>query len=93
MLQARQRQWQRSQCLNGRLDVPALIRHAHLDPRQRKLLQKYVSKLGFSARATHKILRIVRTIADLEGCDDITDHHLREALSYRRLERLRQSLQ
>ncbi len=47
-----------------------------------------LEKLKFSARAYHRILRVSRTIADLEGAVQVTQEHLSEALSYRRLERM-----
>jgi len=47
-----------------------------------------LEKLKFSARAYHRILRVSRTIADLEKCEQVKQSHLAEALSYRRLERM-----
>ncbi len=47
-----------------------------------------LEKLKFSARAYHRILRVSRTIADLESNDQVEQKHLAEALSYRRLERM-----
>jgi len=47
-----------------------------------------LEKLKFSARAYHRILRVSRTIADLEKCEQVKQTHLAEALSYRRLERM-----
>jgi len=43
--------------------------------------------LGFSARAYTKILKVARTIADLEGEDAIRPHHVSEAINYRTLDR------
>ena len=47
-----------------------------------------LEKLKFSARAYHRILRVSRTIADLSANEYVTQQHLAEALSYRRLERM-----
>ncbi|ADB17449.1 Mg chelatase, subunit ChlI [Pirellula staleyi DSM 6068] len=52
-----------------------------------QLLSSSVQELGLSARAHDKILRVGRTIADLEGCSSIEPHHLHEAINYRMLDR------
>jgi magnesium chelatase family protein len=46
-----------------------------------------MERVGLSARALHRILRVARTLADLDGCDAIAQAHLVEALSYRKLDR------
>jgi len=46
-------------------------------------LQVAGTELGMSARAFHRILKLARTIADLEGVPDIQTHHLAEAIQYR----------
>ena len=51
------------------------------------LLKISFDKLGLSARAYDKILRVSRTIADLEGCESICSVHVSEALQYRALDR------
>jgi magnesium chelatase family protein len=46
-----------------------------------------MQRLGLSARAFHRVLKLARTIADLEGAKDIAMAHLGEAIGYRRLDR------
>ncbi len=53
----------------------------------RKLLQAAVDKLGFSARAFHRVLKVARTIADLEGTEELGDMHVGEAVQYRILDK------
>lgn len=51
------------------------------------LLKQSVNEMGFSARAHDKVLRVSRTIADLDGSDTIEVEHLGEAINYRQLDR------
>ena len=51
------------------------------------ILQQAIHELGLSARAHDKVLRVARTIADLEGCESIAVEHLAEAVQYRKLDR------
>jgi magnesium chelatase family protein len=54
-----------------------------------RLLEMAVTRLGFSARAFDRVLKVARTIADLEGSDGITTPHVSEAIQYRMMDRLR----
>ena len=68
--------------------TPALMReYCQLDEKTLSLLEKDMTKLDLSARAYDRILKVPRTIADYEGCADITSTHIAEAISYRNLDR------
>ncbi len=73
--------------LNGRMTTRQLRRFCALDDEPRDLLKTAMDELGLSARAHDRILRVARTIADLEGAADITASHISEAISYRTLDR------
>jgi magnesium chelatase family protein len=84
---AQQRQLARAGCLNSRLDPAGLRRHARLTEPQQQFVARAIGALGLSARATHRVLRIARTCADLAGGDTLEMPHLAEALQYRLLDR------
>ena len=52
-----------------------------------ELLRMAMERLNLSARAYNRILKVARTIADLEGCEHVKSNHLGEAISYRNLDR------
>jgi magnesium chelatase family protein len=59
-----------------------------LDGTSKTLLEGAVRKLGLSARAMDRILKVGRTIADLDGADDLQTHHIAEAIQYRTIDRM-----
>jgi magnesium chelatase family protein len=72
---------------NARLRGAALRRACGLDDDGRRLLQAAVEKLGLSARAHDKVLRVARTAADLDGAAQVRAAHVGEAIQYRALDR------
>jgi magnesium chelatase family protein len=73
--------------LNSRMSSRQLRRHCQLDGECQGLLRGAMDDLGLSARAHDRILRMARTIADLDGAADIGVPHLSEAIGYRSLDR------
>ncbi len=69
--------------LNSKMSVPALNKHINLDASLKDLLNNAARKMELSGRAYHKVLKVARTIADLEASNDIKDEHILEALNYR----------
>jgi magnesium chelatase family protein len=72
---------------NGRMGPRQIRKFCALDAESHGLLQAAMEDLGLSARAHDRILRMARTIADLEGCPQIKAEHLSEAIGYRSLDR------
>lgn len=77
---------------------PGLFANAHMRPRELRefchlaegadaLLRSAIARLGFSARAYHRVLKIARTLADLDGGGDLGTRHVAEAIQYRSLDR------
>jgi magnesium chelatase family protein len=82
---ARMRQRHRSDGLNARLGVAELAVHCALDAAGTRLLAAGVERLGLSGRGLHRVLRVARTIADLEQYERIAAAHVAEALQLRRV--------
>ena len=85
VIAARDLQIQRAGKTNAALAHREVQRDCALSARDRALLERALDKLGLSARAYHRILRVARTIADLAGAERIETPHLSEAIQYRRL--------
>ncbi len=83
---ARRRQAERG-ALNARLSPAQTVRHAALDRAGEQLLERACDRLGLSARAHQRILRVARTLADLDRADRISRSHLAEAIGFRQLDR------
>jgi magnesium chelatase family protein len=86
-LAQRQRFGPESHRLNSRMSSRQLRRHCVLDEKCRGLLKAAMDELGLSARAHDRILRMARTVADLDGSAEIRPPHVVEAISYRSLDR------
>jgi magnesium chelatase family protein len=84
---ARERQQQRSGVANFRLGTKQIEQVCALDDDNRRLLELAMQRLSLSARAAHRILKVARTVADLEGAERIGGTHLSEAIQYRCLDR------
>ena len=76
-----------SRYCNAQMTAPEVRRHCRLDAAGQGLLKAALTRLGLSARAHDRILKVARTIADLAGADAISAEHLAEAVQYRSLDR------
>ena len=91
VLEARRRQTRRyaeeGVHANAQLDAGGTRRHCVLDEAGRALLEAAIRRLGLSGRAYHRILRVARTIADLDATEALDPDHLAEAIQFRSLDR------
>jgi magnesium chelatase family protein len=83
LLSDRARGWSKPRC-NADTDGALLAAIAEPDAEGRALLTRAAERLGLSARAWHRTLRVARTLADLDGSASVRRLHIAEALSYRR---------
>ena len=83
VLLARQRQHARQGCLNAELSDAALDQYAGPKPDARALLLRAATNWGWSARVARRVLRVARTLADLQDCTDIGAAHMAQAIQYR----------
>ena len=91
VIAARQRQLSRfaesKTRFNAQMTSRELRQHVPLDGECREILRRAVEELGLSARAHDKVIRVARTIADLDSVDTPTPEHVQEAVGYRVLDR------
>lgn len=72
---------------NSMLSAKDLQRYCVLGAKEERLMKQAFNVLGLTARTYHKILRVARTIADMEMSEQIREHHLKEAIGYRTMEK------
>jgi len=89
--QARQVQLERFEnsktFFNAGMNTKQLKQHCRLDDASRQIMGLAIDKMGLSARAHDRILKVSRTIADLDGMEAVTADHVAEAIQYRSLDR------
>ena len=68
---------------NSEMNIPQIGKFCQVDSKSQDLLRKYVNSGKLSARGYHRVLKVARTIADLEESENILYDHLAEALMYR----------
>lgn len=71
---------------NSQLGVTELERYCTLDEKTEAFMKQAYKKMGMTARIYHKVLRVARTVADLDGQEQISLRHLKEAVSYRTID-------
>ena len=81
------RQFARQGKPNAKLDVKQIDTLCQPNDNAAALLKTAISKLGLSARAYHRILKVARTIADVDNRETIETAHVAEAIQYRRMDR------
>ena len=79
---ARERQVRRQGCANAFLDLPGVRSHCRLSDTDNTWLENACERMTLSLRAAHRLLKVARTLADLEGVESIERKHLAEALQY-----------
>ncbi len=72
---------------NAQMGAKDIKRHCGVNADAEKLLETAINKLGLSARAYSRVLKVSRTIADLAGSEEIQSAHIAEAIQYRSLDR------
>lgn len=87
VMRARQRQLNRQQKPNCALSGPEIDIHVPLNKADKALLEQAILKMGLSTRAYHRVLKVARTLADIDDQEIPITKHITEALSYRALDR------
>ena len=92
VIAAREKQFERFRTekktyANAQMMAKLIRKHCTISAEGEKLLENAITRLGLSARAHDRILKVARTIADLDGGIDIEPKHLSEAIQYRTLDR------
>ena len=87
VIKAYERQLQRSNHVNALMTTRDIKQFCQLDKTASQLLEQAVTRLGLSARSHNRILKVARTIADLNNEEAISMQHISEAIGYRRLDR------
>jgi magnesium chelatase family protein len=83
VVRARELQLQRQGALNAQLKPVRLRQLAWLSPPSRRTLERWSAQRGMTARGFHRAWRVARTAADLDGSEQIEEHHVLEALGFR----------
>jgi len=86
VISAQKKQKSRRNHCNAHLTNKEIEEDCHLSEKNMKVLEKTMTKMHLSARAYHRILKLARTIADLENSDNIQLHHLTESIGYRKID-------
>lgn len=92
VLLAREKMLSRANKVNALLTSREIESYCPLQKQDAQFLENALHRLGLSIRAYHRIIKVARTIADLEGSPQIERNHLAEALGYRSMDRLLRQL-
>ena len=74
-------------CIRDRLKPKQMNKYCKIGKEERKILKEAFDKFNLSARAYNRILKVARTIADLENCENIKVSHIAEAIQHRTLDK------
>ena len=72
---------------NAHMKPRHIRKYCRIDAGSQRLMEAAMNRLGLSARAYNRVLKVARTIADIEGCGPIATEHISEAIQYRSLDR------